>query len=128
MNPLESGPASERNDTNPCVAAMPVQGEPMHAWRQQGDRVKLSQLGLRHAGDRRKEDGVFEADPFEATSRDSSVVAVARRTVNDVAESDVPGLAAEMAYHSLFGSLRASSPPRRSNGHRRQYLRHPKDA
>jgi membrane protein len=58
---------------------------------------------LRHARDRREEDGVLEADLFDRTvDRDSSLMALARRTVNNVAESDVPGLAAEMAYHSLF--------------------------
>jgi membrane protein len=73
-------------------------------WQRREFGLRLSQLGLRHPRDKRQgEDGVFKAGVVDQPiGRDSSVIALARRTASNIAESDVPGLAAEMAYHSLF--------------------------
>ena len=40
--------------------------------------------------------------PLPETVQRSRIIELVRRTVKDAGESDVPGLAAEMAYHSLF--------------------------
>jgi membrane protein len=64
--------------------------------------LRLSQLGLRRDGGT-DVDGLSKAGVLDRLiGRDSSVAALARRTVSNIGESDVPGLAAEMAYHSLF--------------------------
>jgi membrane protein len=65
--------------------------------------MKPSEIGqgLRHA--RRQVAGsASNAQLFGDSADRNSVLDLARRTVKDVVESDVPGLAAEMAYHSLF--------------------------
>lgn len=65
--------------------------------------MKLSQVGRRvDQGRRQAIERVSEADPSGHVAGRYSVTVLARRTVKDAAESDVPGLAAEMAYHSLF--------------------------
>jgi membrane protein len=64
--------------------------------------VKLSRPWLSGQVDKPKGVGSsLETNRSDRTGEDS-VVALVRRTVKDVTESDVPGLAAEMAYHSLF--------------------------
>ena len=65
--------------------------------------MKLSQLKLGDQGTPLNGlGGVIEADRPDQNAGRHSVVALVRRTVKDAAESDVSGLAAEMAYHSVF--------------------------
>jgi membrane protein len=65
--------------------------------------VKLPDLGLNQVRDRsRGIGGIFEPEALDRAGQSGGLVALARRTVKDIAESDVQGMAAEMAYHSLF--------------------------
>jgi membrane protein len=65
--------------------------------------VKLSDLGLGQLRNRSPgAGGSVEREALDQPGERGGLVVLARRTLKDVAESDVPGLAAEMAYHSLF--------------------------
>ena len=65
--------------------------------------MKLPDLGLNQLGNRsRGIGGILEPEALDQAGQREGLVELTRRTVKDVAESDVPGLAAEMAYHSLF--------------------------
>jgi membrane protein len=65
--------------------------------------LKLPDLSLSQLGDRdRGGTGLLEPEAGDQPGQNRGLFALVRMTVKDVAESDVPGLAAEMAYHSLF--------------------------